>query len=117
MQTLELKIPPPVVTLLIGSAMWGVARVAPSLEVQASPRITAAVVISLVGLGFALAGIVSIRRAKTTSSPKKLSKVTSLVSSGIYRITRNPMYVGLLFVLVACRAFGPCSGRWLSCST
>lgn len=105
MQTLELRIPPPVVTLLIGSAMWGVTWVAPSLELQAFPRITVAVVIALVGFGFALAGIVSIRRAKTTVNPKKPSDATSLVRSGIYRVTRNPMYVGLLFVLVAWAVF------------
>ena len=108
MQTLELQIPPPVVTLLIGSAMWGVTWVAPSLEVQAFPRITVAVVIALVGLSFAFAGIVSIRRAKTTVNPKKLFDATSLVRSGIYRVTRNPMYVGLLFVLVAWAVFLSC---------
>jgi protein-S-isoprenylcysteine O-methyltransferase Ste14 len=50
---------------------------------------------------FSLAGIVSFRRARTTVNPMKPEAATSLVSSGIYRITRNPMYVGLLFVLVA----------------
>lgn len=108
MQTLELQIPPPVVTLVTGGAMWGVTWVAPSLEVPAFPRIALAVVIALVGLGIALAGIVSFRRANTTANPKKLSNVTSLVSSGIYRVTRNPMYVGLLFVLVAWAVFLSC---------
>jgi protein-S-isoprenylcysteine O-methyltransferase Ste14 len=108
MQTLELQIPPPAVTLLMASAMWGVTWVAPSLEVPAFPRITVAVVIALVGFSFALAGIVSFRRAKTTVNPKKPSNATSLVNSGIYRVTRNPMYVGLLFVLVAWAVFLSC---------
>ena len=108
MQTLELQIPPPAVTLLMASAMWGVTWVAPSLEVPAFPRITVAIAIALVGFGFALAGIVSFRRAKTTVNPKKPSNATSLVSSGIYRVTRNPMYVGLLFVLVAWAVFLSC---------
>jgi len=108
MQTLERRIPPPAVTLLIASAMWGVTWVAPSLEVPDFPRITVAVVIALVGFGFALAGIASFRRAKTTLNPKKPSNATSLVSSGIYRVTRNPMYVGLLFVLVAWAVFLSC---------
>ena len=36
MQTLELKIPPPVVALLVAGAMWGIAAVAPMLDVPAS---------------------------------------------------------------------------------
>ena len=108
MQTLELRIPPPAVTLLIASTMWGITWVAPSLEVPAFPRITVAVAIALVGFGFILAGIASFRRAKTTLNPKKPSNATSLVSSGIYRVTRNPMYVGLLFVLVAWAVFLSC---------
>ena len=108
MQTLELRIPPPAVTLLVAGAMWGVAWVAPSLEVPAFPRITVAVAIALLGLGFALAGLVSFRRAKTTASPKNPSHATSLVRSGIYRVTRNPMYVGILFALIAWAVFLSC---------
>ena len=36
---------------------------------------------------------------------------SSLVTSGIYRFTRNPMYVGLLFVLIAWAVF--LSTPWL----
>ena len=108
MQTLELQIPPPAVTLLVAAAMWGVTWVAPSLEVPAFPRIIMAVVIAVVGFSFVLAGIVSFRRAKTTANPKSLSIATSLVSSGIYRVTRNPMYVGIVFVLIAWAVFLSC---------
>jgi len=105
MQALELKIPPPAVAVLMAGAMWGISLVAPLLEVPTLIRVAAAATIALAGVGFSLAGIISFRRARTTVNPMKPETTTSLVCSGIYRVTRNPMYVGLLFVLVAWAVF------------
>lgn len=105
MQALELKIPPPAVALLMAGAMWGISLVAPLLEVPAFIRVAAAVTIALVGSGFSLAGVISFRRARTTVNPMKPETTSSLVCSGIYRVTRNPMYVGLLLVLVGWAVF------------
>ena len=44
--------------------------------------------------------VLSFRRAHTTVNPMQPSSASSLVTSGIYRYTRNPMYLGMLFVLV-----------------
>jgi protein-S-isoprenylcysteine O-methyltransferase Ste14 len=63
------------------------------------------VAIALVGGGFSLAGIFAFRRAKTTVNPMTPQRTSSLVTSGVYRVTRNPMYVGLLFVLVGWAVF------------
>ena len=101
MRSFELKIPPPVVAALIAVAMWGIAFIAPLVEVPTLLRLCVAGAIAMAGAAFSLAGIMSFRRARTTINPMKPEAATSLVSSGIYRITRNPMYVGLLFVLVA----------------
>ncbi len=105
MHSLELKIPPPVVAALIAVAMWGVTYIAPSAQVPTLLRVGVAVAIALAGGAFSLSGIMSFHRARTTVNPMKPEAATSLVSSGIYRITRNPMYVGLLLVLVAWAAF------------
>lgn len=105
MQTLELKIPPPAVALLTAGAMWGISLVAPLLQIPAFIRVAAAATIALAGGGFSLAGVISFRRARTTANPLKPETTSSLVCSGIYSITRNPMYVGLLFVLVAWAVF------------
>ena len=105
MQALELKIPPPAVAALIAGAMWGISLVAPLLEMPAFFRIAAAVTIALVGVSFSLAGVISFRRAGTTVNPMKPETTSSLVCSGIYRVSRNPMYVGLLFILVAWAVF------------
>lgn len=105
MRTLELKIPPPVLALLIAGAMWGVADLAPLLDLPALPRRTMAAAIALAGLACALAGIITFRRAHTTVNPMKPQTSSSLVVSGIYQVTRNPMYLGLGCVLVAWTVF------------
>ncbi len=101
MQGLELKIPPPLVALLSAVAMWGTARHFPTLEIPGLFRISAAIAVALLGGGISLAGTIAFRRAKTTVNPMKPENASSLVCSGIYKFTRNPMYVGLLLVLVA----------------
>lgn len=105
MNSLELKIPPPVVTVLVGAAMWGVSRVAPSIEIPAFARVVVAIVIAVAGVVIAAAGMHLFRRAGTTVSPVKPQATSRLVTSGIYRVTRNPMYLGLLCVLVAWAVF------------
>ena len=45
------------------------------------------------------------RETKTTISPLKPNKTSSLVSNGIYRYTRNPMYLGLLLMLFSAALF------------
>lgn len=52
-----------------------------------------------VGFLVALAGVLAFRRAKTTVNPLTPEATTAMVTSGIYRFTRNPMYLGFLFVL------------------
>ena len=102
---LELKVPPPIVTLIIAVTMWAVASITPAFKMGMPPRIAAALVLSLLGGMFALAGAISFRRARTTVNPLKPEKTSALVSSGLYRVTRNPMYVGLLFVLIGWAVF------------
>ena len=105
MRALELRIPPPAVAALMAGAMWGIAALAPLIALAAFIRVVAAVIIALVGAVFSIAGIISFRLARTTINPMKPETTTSLVCSGIYRLTRNPMYAGLLFVLVAWAVF------------
>jgi protein-S-isoprenylcysteine O-methyltransferase Ste14 len=100
MYRLELKVPPPIVTLCLALLMW----LTPSLgqpEVPLQVRVGMALVLFLIGMGISIAGMVSFRRARTTISPIKASAASSLVTSGVYRFTRNPMYLGLLLTLLA----------------
>ena len=53
------------------------------------------------GIGFLVAALNLFRRHKTTFDPLDPAKAQNLVVTGIYKITRNPMYVGMALVLVA----------------
>ena len=101
MLSLELKVPPPVVALLIGGLMWAISLVGYALSVTAPVRVALTVVAAVIGGIFSLAGVLAFRRARTTVNPMKPETASALVTDGIYRCTRNPMYVGLLFFLVA----------------
>lgn len=106
MPSLALKIPPPVVAACVAVAMWLLSHVAPTLfSTSDLARIGMAVAIALLGGAISLAGILEFRRARTTVNPLKPHRASALVVSGIYKLTRNPMYVGLLLVLVAWAVF------------
>ena len=100
MHSLELKIPPPLVALAVGFAMWGISQLGPLLSLPRSPRLVVAAAFAAAGFAIAASGIVAFRRAQTTITPLKPETASSLVSTGIYSFTRNPMYLGLLTVLI-----------------
>ncbi len=66
-----------------------------------STRVTLALLVLCAGGFFALSGTASFRRAKTTVNPLKPETASALVSTGIYRYSRNPMYVGFAMFLTA----------------
>lgn len=107
---LELRVPPPIQLMAFGVLMWGTAKLVPdaSFRLPAWPWIS---VLSLVaGLAFAVAGMVEFRRAETTVDPLNPDKASALVTGGVYRFTRNPMYVGLLLILTG---WGAYLGSWV----
>jgi protein-S-isoprenylcysteine O-methyltransferase Ste14 len=101
MQGLEVKIPPPIVAVLFAASLWLAARLLPVVTLPFSVRITLVSLSSVVGFTFALLGMLTFRRAKTTINPVNPEEASTIVSSGIYRFTRNPMYVGLAAALVS----------------
>lgn len=101
MEKLELKIPPVGVFLLFVLAMWLTAKITPAYPFNATFR---GLVISLalaVGAVYGLGGVAAFRRAGTTVNPLDPGSSSSLVTGGIFRLSRNPMYVALLFTLAA----------------
>jgi protein-S-isoprenylcysteine O-methyltransferase Ste14 len=105
MQALELKVPPPIVALLIALTMRGIALATPPIEIPSLIRVTMAIAIALVGISTALSGVIAFRHAKTTVTPLKPETTSAIVTSGVFRLTRNPMYVGLALVLLAWAVF------------
>lgn len=101
MSALELKIPPVAVVLAFSLAMWLVGVQLPSLVVGLPLRTALVAVLAASGTAFALAGVAAFRKARTTVNPLHPGSASAIVMSGVYRLSRNPMYVGLLLALAA----------------
>ena len=101
MPSLDHKIPPPIVGALVGLAMWLVASIGPTASVSPWVRYIATAVLVAAGLAFDLLGLLAFRASKTTANPLRPQRASALVTGGVYRITRNPMYVGMCFLLLA----------------
>ena len=99
MSALELKVPPVALALLVGLGMWLLARHVPAgaLPLPMAGWIGAS--LAAVGIAVSIAGVVEFRRARTTVDPTRPEAASSMVTSGIYSRTRNPMYLGMLVLL------------------
>lgn len=99
MNALELRIPPLLLVLVIGALMSLAALLFPVLAMPIPWRMLIAVVLVVAGSGIAFAGVLAFRRAHTTVNPTTPDASSTVVASGIYRCTRNPMYLGFLLLL------------------
>jgi len=100
MRWLERRIPPPVVLVLLGIAACGAVRLLPALSFELPFHTFAAIVLAFLGLALNILPKLAFQRARTTVNPLEPALTTSLVTSGIYRHTRNPMYLGHSVILL-----------------
>jgi protein-S-isoprenylcysteine O-methyltransferase Ste14 len=98
-QALELKIPPLAVGFIVGALMWAAKRVVPAFGFALPGRQVIALLVAVAGAIIMVLGVISFRRADTTVNPMKPETASSLVVTGIYTLTRNPMYLGFLLIL------------------
>jgi protein-S-isoprenylcysteine O-methyltransferase Ste14 len=101
MSFLEHKIPPPVVALFFGICMWFAAQLGLqiNLPLWLSRTLTAATLI--LGLLLPIAGSSEFRKVKTIISPLQPEQASTLVTSGVFHYSSNPMYLGISLILVA----------------
>lgn len=99
MNKLELKVPPPAAALLAALAMWLLTYGLDGLSFAVPERRAVSMVLAVSGIAISAAGTWSFWRARTTVNPTRPEAASSLVATGIFRFTRNPMYLGLFLVL------------------
>ena len=93
------KIPPPVVTLICCIIIYFSRSLFPEITFQSINIIS--VLILLTGIGTLLTAASSFKKYQTTINPLQPDKATHLVVSGIFGISRNPMYLGMALILLA----------------
>ncbi|MEM7171093.1 MAG: isoprenylcysteine carboxylmethyltransferase family protein [Pseudomonadota bacterium] len=98
---MHLKIPPPIIGLLSALAIGGLHKVFTGLSLSFPFQTALAVLVAATGLVFDLTALRSFLKQKTTVDPRKPDHSSALVTNGVYRISRNPMYLGLLLLLTA----------------
>jgi protein-S-isoprenylcysteine O-methyltransferase Ste14 len=90
---------------IVAGFMWLAMKAVPLASFALPARHATSLGLAVAGVGTAIAGVISFRIAKTTVNPLKPETVSSLVVTGIYWLTRNPMYLGMLIVLIGWAAF------------
>ncbi len=96
---LELRFPPPLIALTMLPLMWLLSHVLPRPEALSQETLPAALGLAILGFSCAATGAVQFKKAQTTVNPRRPEQTSTLVTQGIYRITRNPMYLGLALLL------------------
>ncbi len=100
-ENLKLKIPPAVTFLFCLGLMWAIQHLTTNSWLLFEFRVYIALLFVAIG---ALLGVLSVLlfiRSTTTVNPHKPNNASTFVQTGVYQISRNPMYLGLLFVLIA----------------
>ncbi len=101
MNHLELKVLPDIVFLFTAALMWVAARFTPPLANLPMPaRVIIAVFFCVAGLAIVQAAGLEFRRLNTSTDPLRPGTASALATSGIYRLTRNPMYLGMTIILL-----------------
>lgn len=102
---MELKIPPVVVIVVFAVLMLPVTWLLPGLTWRVPGRLIVAVALALLGGAISLAGVAAFRQHQTTVNPIAPATATTTVTSGPYRFTRNPMYIGFVLGLAGWAVF------------
>lgn len=97
---LKLRIPPPIYTLLTGSFMWWLDKQLPVIELFSAPWNKLGFVFISVAILVDGSALFQFFRTHTTINPLHPEKAEKLVMTGMYQYSRNPMYLGLLFLLI-----------------
>ncbi len=97
------KIPPPLVVLILVISTFFSSKKIDLIQIPFQSFIS--IFILSIGILILLNPVLKFKKSKTTINPIKFKKVNKLVTSGIYKYSRNPMYLGLLMIVVSSSIF------------
>ena len=93
------KIPPPIVTFICGIAIYFSKSFFNQFFSYSNNKIS--LFLLILGLVVFISAVKSFNKQKTTINPLEPRKASSLVVSGIFKFSRNPMYLGMLIILLS----------------
>jgi protein-S-isoprenylcysteine O-methyltransferase Ste14 len=96
---MELKIPPPIYMLIFAGLMWLLDEFFPIYHWPVNTEIFGICLI-ITGAAIDFSSLIGFLKSKTTINPMHPENAHSLVTSGMYHFSRNPMYLGLFFLLL-----------------
>ena len=105
---MKTKIPPPIIALVMIAIIYLSSLIIEPITFNYQTLIGILVVI--IGLACAIPSFRLFAKYKTTISPFTPSETTALVTDGMYRYSRKPMYLGLVLLTIAATIF---FGTWL----
>ncbi len=98
---MSLKVPPLLLMIALAVALMLIDLIAPAWSVRFPGQKILALAVGLPGAALLAHAGWAFRRAKTTVNPMKPETSSKLVVHGLYRFSRNPMYLGMLLMLIA----------------
>ena len=98
-----LKIPPPLLVLILVISNYFSSKKIHLIHLPNQKLIS--IIILLIGMLILINPIFGFIKSKTTINPIKFKKVSKLITSGIYKYSRNPMYLGLLMIVISTSIF------------
>ena len=94
-----LKIPPPLLVLILIISNYFSSK---KIDLILFPNQNLiSFIILIIGVLILINPILKFIKSKTTIDPIKFKKVNKLITSGIYKYSRNPMYLGLLMIVIS----------------
>jgi protein-S-isoprenylcysteine O-methyltransferase Ste14 len=102
---MNLKVPPLLLAAIFAGAMAGLARLVPAAGFALPARVAVAAGIGILGLAIVSAAVISFRTHGTTVNPMTPAASTAVVTGGVFRFSRNPMYLGMLVALAGWAAY------------
>ena len=101
LELLKLKVPPLVQMLVVALVMWLAARFLDTGETYSTWQGLLLIIILAAGMAIVAVAVVTLYKMGTTIDPRNPSLASKLVTVGIFNYSRNPIYLGLLVMLIA----------------
>ena len=99
------RLPESLLVILFAVVMWSVSSMNPWAVIQIPGKEWITGALWIIGFALIIVAAVEFISAKTTANPLTPGLATSIVTTGVYRLSRNPMYVGFLLMLAAWGVF------------